>query len=318
MSLRMKLRPRQKAGLSSNSSIRLQQEMETELERFRQLTQPSTTKEEWLNHGHKWIGRFIRRHLHDSISRIGNAVGAINGMVVAWLPEGKHPSEMALWHVIHEDGDEEDLDAREVQNAVDAYAAWARAKLAAAAAAAPLPPPPPPAGPSSSSSSGPSARGGKRKRAPPKGKGRGGGRAAAAGARTDRKRPVPKGATAAAAAAVATPGQTAGAGAGAGAGKGKGKGKGIASRTRGRRKQKAPLQAGKDGVIRDTCFFTDNLSRCLQSIAAAAPQPRGPHPLTAAMVQRAKQRSEGFKGVHYFVKGAPAPSSELVLRFKVL
>lgn len=37
----------------------------------------------------------------------------IRGKVVAWLPAG--PDGVALWHVAHTDGDEEDLDEVEVQ-----------------------------------------------------------------------------------------------------------------------------------------------------------------------------------------------------------
>ena len=60
--------------------------------------------DEWLFDGHAYVGKRVKRHF---------AGGAVVGKIVKWLPEDK--SEPALFRVSHEDGDEEDLEAHEVQ-----------------------------------------------------------------------------------------------------------------------------------------------------------------------------------------------------------
>jgi hypothetical protein len=74
---------------------------------------PVTVNEEegWLDSGHEWIGASVRRFF------AGGMVS--DGKVVRWLPaEG---DDFALWHMVHEDGDEEDLEEDEVEAAMLAY-----------------------------------------------------------------------------------------------------------------------------------------------------------------------------------------------------
>ena len=62
-------------------------------------------EEGWLDSGHEWIGASVRRFF------AGGVVS--DGEVVRWLPaEG---DDAALWHMVHEDGDEEDLEEDEVR-----------------------------------------------------------------------------------------------------------------------------------------------------------------------------------------------------------
>ena len=65
---------------------------------------------EWLTSGHEWIGRQILRNL-DGIE--------IDARVTKWAPaEGSDP---ALWHVVHADHDEEDLDETDMLAAIEAF-----------------------------------------------------------------------------------------------------------------------------------------------------------------------------------------------------
>ena len=66
-------------------------------------------EEEWLESGHPYIGAAIRRFFDAGVS---------DGRVTKWLPEAE--GEPALWHVVHDDGDEEDLDEDEVRAAIKA------------------------------------------------------------------------------------------------------------------------------------------------------------------------------------------------------
>ena len=60
-----------------------------------------------LDRGHEWLGRLVRREF----GRGRNSRITV-GTIVGWLPaEG---DDRALWHVVHSDGDEEDLDELEV------------------------------------------------------------------------------------------------------------------------------------------------------------------------------------------------------------
>ena len=61
----------------------------------------------FLPEGHEWIGRHVRRDFGK-----GKSKRTVVGRVSGWLPaEGE---DAALWHVIHVDGDEEDLEEEEV------------------------------------------------------------------------------------------------------------------------------------------------------------------------------------------------------------
>ena len=56
----------------------------------------------------QWVGRQVRRQF-DS--------GEILGTIVSYLPRDRH--QPALWHVVHTDGDEEDLNETEVSRRSD-------------------------------------------------------------------------------------------------------------------------------------------------------------------------------------------------------
>ena len=62
----------------------------------------------WHLRGHKYIGRRLRRTF--------KGFGDIEGAVHAWRAEGKHGF---VFHVVHDDGDEEDLGAADVAAAID-------------------------------------------------------------------------------------------------------------------------------------------------------------------------------------------------------
>ena len=65
----------------------------------------------WLTQGHEWIGKQVRRDYGDE--------GFNNGKITKWVQAGKDPKkDPALWHVVFEDEDEEDLEAAEVREAV--------------------------------------------------------------------------------------------------------------------------------------------------------------------------------------------------------
>jgi hypothetical protein len=62
---------------------------------------------QWMKTGHAFIGRRVRRHF--------NGHGTTDGIITMYMPKGG--SDPALWHVVHEDGDEEDLELKEVEEA---------------------------------------------------------------------------------------------------------------------------------------------------------------------------------------------------------
>ena len=63
-------------------------------------------EEGWLEEGHEWIGASLRRYFSGGV--------VSDGKVVRWLPaEG---DDFALWHMVHDDGDEEDLEEDEVMD----------------------------------------------------------------------------------------------------------------------------------------------------------------------------------------------------------
>jgi hypothetical protein len=72
---------------------------------------------EWRGEGHEWIGKRLRRPVH---GRPGRATVFVNATVVGWLSaeesdfidELKVPAP--LWHVVWDDGEEEDLEEAEV------------------------------------------------------------------------------------------------------------------------------------------------------------------------------------------------------------
>ena len=67
----------------------------------------------WRLEGNPWLGRRIRRIF-------GNVVS--DGSLTKWLPAGEDAkAEPALWHAVHDDGDEEDLEAAEAEEAMVAF-----------------------------------------------------------------------------------------------------------------------------------------------------------------------------------------------------
>eukprot|EP01050_Picozoa_sp_SAG11_P027655 SAG11_NODE_7090_length_1195_cov_1.270985_1_plen_323_part_01 len=59
----------------------------------------------WRREGHAWLGRRIVRDFPD--------FGEVYGTIMAWLPgQGR---DITLWHVLHDDGDEEDLGDAEIK-----------------------------------------------------------------------------------------------------------------------------------------------------------------------------------------------------------
>ena len=58
----------------------------------------------WRTTGHRWLGKKVRRIFSPGVET--------NAVIVAWVPE--EGDDQALWHVRHPDGDEEDLEAEEV------------------------------------------------------------------------------------------------------------------------------------------------------------------------------------------------------------
>ena len=73
----------------------------------------------WEEEGHPWIGRRVRRtcgwKLHGKEERL---IEVADGTITKWLPAGDGPYEPALWHMCHDDGDEEDLEECEASEAL--------------------------------------------------------------------------------------------------------------------------------------------------------------------------------------------------------
>jgi hypothetical protein len=66
---------------------------------------------DWQTAGHEWIGRKVRRLI------LGKYW---DGTVTRWAPQ--HGQDPSLWHLAHTDGDEEDLDEKEMQRGLALYA----------------------------------------------------------------------------------------------------------------------------------------------------------------------------------------------------
>ena len=60
--------------------------------------------------GHMWIGK--------EVARVFPGHGLAHGTVTAWLPAEPGGAADDLWRIVHEDGDEEDLEAMEVESAL--------------------------------------------------------------------------------------------------------------------------------------------------------------------------------------------------------
>ena len=78
----------------------------------------------WLNSGRwsrGWVGRRVTRSGTDTGT---GQYWEMDGQIVGWLPKNLNDG-VALWHVVHDDGDEEDLDEAEAEAAVAAFEAKA-------------------------------------------------------------------------------------------------------------------------------------------------------------------------------------------------
>lgn len=64
------------------------------------------TEDEWTKE-HPYIGYRVKGQWSSSI--------LVEGTVVAFMAEGTEPEDFALWRIIHDDGDIEDLELDEVQ-----------------------------------------------------------------------------------------------------------------------------------------------------------------------------------------------------------
>ena len=58
---------------------------------------------EWRTSGHVWIGEELVRRFRSKLVR---------GRITRWAPAGEAEDEPALWHNVHDDGEEEDLEHR--------------------------------------------------------------------------------------------------------------------------------------------------------------------------------------------------------------
>jgi len=68
------------------------------------------TEDEWKMSGHRWIGQSVPRVIGGE---------TVFGKVTRWMPAGKDPKEdFAMWHIVHSDGDEEDLEEWEMREAL--------------------------------------------------------------------------------------------------------------------------------------------------------------------------------------------------------
>eukprot|EP00936_MAST-01D_sp_MAST-1D-sp1_P000453 g453.t1 len=67
---------------------------------------------QWHYSGHRWLGLYVQR----AFPARGGGIVSSTARVTKWVPaEGDDP---ALWHLEHEDGDEEDLEEHEVEAAL--------------------------------------------------------------------------------------------------------------------------------------------------------------------------------------------------------
>eukprot|EP01052_Picozoa_sp_SAG31_P052963 SAG31_NODE_13339_length_876_cov_0.851995_1_plen_222_part_10 len=60
-----------------------------------------------------YIGQRIRRSYP-----VGGHDHVVNGTIVGYLPPGEEADDFALWHVMHDDGDDEDLEEQEVLDGI--------------------------------------------------------------------------------------------------------------------------------------------------------------------------------------------------------
>jgi hypothetical protein len=90
---------------------------------------PAELEESWRDEGHEYLGRRVARPFEGGLTVVGR--------ITRWLPAGDGEDEPPLFHVDHDDGDEEDLEEYEVIDAFELYKTTPEAtKLAQAKARA--------------------------------------------------------------------------------------------------------------------------------------------------------------------------------------
>ena len=94
------------AGVKSEAAPAAKQEAEGTMEA---VGKPKAA-DEWLETGHAWVGKRVRRFFNTVVS---------DGTCDRWMPATS--SDPALWHVVHDDGDAEDLEEHEMLPAIRAH-----------------------------------------------------------------------------------------------------------------------------------------------------------------------------------------------------
>ena len=74
---------------------------------------PAELEEGWRDEGHEYLGRRVARPFEGGLTVVGR--------ITRWLPAGDGEDEPPLFHVDHDDGDEEDLEEYEVIDAFELY-----------------------------------------------------------------------------------------------------------------------------------------------------------------------------------------------------
>jgi len=71
----------------------------------------------WSSVGHSWVGREVTRYFNGGERRV-------NGKVTRWLEDKANPVGGPLWHIVHTDGDEEDLNEDDMREAMRQHMLW--------------------------------------------------------------------------------------------------------------------------------------------------------------------------------------------------
>jgi hypothetical protein len=68
---------------------------------------------------HPFVGALLRRTWP-----VDGKLYAVNGHIAGYLPPGDSAEDFALWHAMHDDGDDEDLEEAEVQEGIRCHSEW--------------------------------------------------------------------------------------------------------------------------------------------------------------------------------------------------
>ena len=101
-------KPQAKAAAQPSRAVRKPEAEKDEKEKKKEEPQENV----WLTSGHPWLGQRVRLFF-DAIRS--------DAVCVRWLPGTA--DDPPLWHVLHDDGDEEDLEAHEMREAMEAHSA---------------------------------------------------------------------------------------------------------------------------------------------------------------------------------------------------